>query len=729
MATPAIVVASPGRFRLGLFVFVLLVCIMPTVLNLAGLDFSVQEESKVVSVNYHGLLLHTILVWSATCTAFFTFLLSIFHYSLRRDIVAPVIGISLVWGGFMDVFQTLSADRLLQADEQALAIIPFTWLLGRTFGVIILLIGVMVLMVRGYHSREQGNSRLFVLLAVAFGLGAYATSRWSSSLEYLPQLIYPDQLISRPFDVFPLIIYAIAGAWVFRRFHSERRDNLSFAVWIGILPDFVTQLHMAFGSNQLFDNHYNIAQVFKITSYLVPALGMLRDFMESHRKLETEVDCHLQTEKRRRELSNLVNQSSEMVLILEENGELRYRNRAVQRNLGIQEEGVNIHLSSLLHAPLPQQEEKRILESLGNRSQVAGATELVTRDGSRLIPVEYSLFRMTGDGISGLGMILRDDTQRQRQVEERERHQMELRQIISQRTGELAEANLRLKRELRERKALEEQLVQAQKMESMGQLAAGIAHEINNPLGYVLMNFDSLGRYVESFRTLVNAQQAALDKLSHQTGDWQFELATLREELRFEFVESDVLHLLDESRTGLHRVRDIIQNLRFLSRRDEEEMQECNLCQIMDNALKVLGNETKKHTVERNYGDVPAIAGWPGLLAQIFVNLIVNACQAMENSGILRISIQSREHDLQVQISDTGKGIPRIHYSRIFDPFFTTKPPGLGTGLGLYISYGIARKHQGDLFFWSTEDKGTTFQLTLPKNKKNEQVGNSTSVN
>ncbi|WP_077529637.1 sensor histidine kinase [Vreelandella utahensis] len=283
---------------------------------------------------------------------------------------------------------------------------------------------------------------------------------------------------------------------------------------------------------------------------------------------------------------------------------------------------------------------------------------------------------------------------------------------------ELAESNAALRQRqeeqdalIRELKQARDQLMQSEKMASIGQLAAGVAHEINNPIGYVRSNLSSLREYTESLLALNDAFAEALGDRFQSP-----ELQSLCNTHDLEFIREDLPSLLEESRDGIERVEKIIRSLRDFSRTDTGEMESLDIHQCLNKALAVARNEIKyKATVETDFAELPSITGVDSQLGQVFLNLLVNAAQAIEEQGLITISTEQRNADnIEVRIADTGKGIEPGNLGRLFEPFFTTKPVGKGTGLGLSLSYGIVQSHQGDLTVSSTPGEGTTFSVVLP---------------
>ncbi|UCV18621.1 PAS domain S-box protein [Ferribacterium limneticum] len=271
-------------------------------------------------------------------------------------------------------------------------------------------------------------------------------------------------------------------------------------------------------------------------------------------------------------------------------------------------------------------------------------------------------------------------------------------------------------------KRLEEannQLMQSEKMASIGQLAAGVAHELNNPIGFVHSNLGTLDGYVHDLIAIIAAYQT-LFCTPGEANPHEDEIRRLLEQHDFAFLKEDIFSLLAESKDGLGRVRKIVQDLKNFSRVGEQEWQEADLHQGIDSTLNIVWNELKyKAKVIKEYGEIPHVFCLISQLNQVFMNLLVNAGHAIETQGSITIRTSRRGEDrICIEISDTGKGIAPEHINRIFEPFFTTKPVGKGTGLGLSLSYGIIKRHGGQIEVESVEGQGTTFRLLLPINQK-----------
>lgn len=262
----------------------------------------------------------------------------------------------------------------------------------------------------------------------------------------------------------------------------------------------------------------------------------------------------------------------------------------------------------------------------------------------------------------------------------------------------------------------QQQLVQSEKMASIGQLAAGVAHEINNPIGYVFSNFGSLQTYLADILALLTRYMEAEDQLADPA--LRQALQATRKEIDLDFLREDILALMNESREGIERVRKIVQDLKEFSHVDASpDWQWADLHRGLESTLNIAHNEIKyRAEVIREFGQLPQIQCLPSQLNQVFMNILVNAAHAMEDRtrGTITVRTGTENQGVWVEVSDTGCGMTPEVLGRIFDPFFTTKAVGKGTGLGLSLSYGIVQKHHGRIDAHSTPGAGTTFRIWLP---------------
>ena len=316
------------------------------------------------------------------------------------------------------------------------------------------------------------------------------------------------------------------------------------------------------------------------------------------------------------------------------------------------------------------------------------------------------------------------------------RHQEILEDEIASRTASLRETNLKLDAELNERKLAEEalqrnfdyvkslnrqledaqnQLLQSEKMASIGQLAAGVAHEINNPIGFVSSNLGVLKGYVNELLGIIDIYHLA-DALLAGHPEINLVITRLKEKADLEFVRDDIQVLLRESHEGVDRVAKIVRNLRDFSRIDSDDWGLLNLEQALDNTVNIIANEIRqKADLVREYGNTPAIECLGAQLNQVFMNLLLNAAQAIELHGTITLRTGTTDSAVWAEIADTGRGIAPENLKRIFEPFFTTRAIGQGTGLGLSVAYSIVQKHHGKLEVVSEIGRGSCFRIEIPR--------------
>lgn len=326
------------------------------------------------------------------------------------------------------------------------------------------------------------------------------------------------------------------------------------------------------------------------------------------------------------------------------------------------------------------------------------------------------------DNAVGLNSQLKTEImERSRAEEELKSLNATLEERISDRTRKLESLNseiegqrLELEKAYEDLKANQMTILHQDKMASIGQLAAGVAHDINNPIGFVTNNLGELDRYIKDLRQFLELQGGMIEELKPDADQIKL-ISEKRSELQVDEMVDDLDDIIQESLEGTQRVSKIVQNLRNFSRLDEDDYELADLHECLDSTINISGNELRyKAEVIRDYGDIPEIHCYPGQLNQVFMNLLINAAQSMQNYGEIAISTWSQAGSVFVKFVDTGVGIPESVQNRIFEPFFTTKEVGTGTGLGLSITYDIIQKHEGDIWVESEVGKGTTFVIRLP---------------
>ena len=286
-------------------------------------------------------------------------------------------------------------------------------------------------------------------------------------------------------------------------------------------------------------------------------------------------------------------------------------------------------------------------------------------------------------------------------------HREHLEHLIAQKTRELVETYADLKN-------VHNQMLQQQKMASIGKLAAGVAHEINNPAGFIGSNLGSLQKYVNKLNEGLAFMEQSLKKIDNE--ELQAEIKTKKRQLKLDFVQEDINDLINESKDGIERIATIVRNLKSFSRAENDKQMATNLQEVLESAINIAWNEIKyKAQIKKEYQSLPLITCFPQQLGQVFVNLLVNAAHAIEGQGVITVKTRQENNWAVVEICDTGSGIAEENLAKLFEPFFTTKEAGKGTGLGLIICHDIIQRHHGTMEVDTTLGIGTSFTIKLPE--------------
>jgi signal transduction histidine kinase len=295
--------------------------------------------------------------------------------------------------------------------------------------------------------------------------------------------------------------------------------------------------------------------------------------------------------------------------------------------------------------------------------------------------------------------------------------------------NKLAKKMAELQQQVEAHRCAEEQLrttqaklLQNEKMATIGQMAAGVAHEINNPLAFIISNLNSLQNYIEKFRTYFAAVQQQLVHVADQGAG--AELEQLRRSLKLDFVVGDTPGLISDCLEGARRMQMIVQDMKCFSRMEQDQKSRADLHGLIRSALSVAHHELKYvATVEQQFGDIPPITCYPQQIGQVVLNLLINAAHALTEQGTITIRTRCEGDDLVcLEVQDTGCGMTPEVLDQVFEPFFTTKPTGKGTGLGLPITADIIHNHGGSITVTSQPGSGTCFKILLPINAETEQL-------
>ncbi|MDD3013018.1 MAG: ATP-binding protein [Candidatus Gastranaerophilales bacterium] len=287
-----------------------------------------------------------------------------------------------------------------------------------------------------------------------------------------------------------------------------------------------------------------------------------------------------------------------------------------------------------------------------------------------------------------------------------------LEQQVEERTNELISKNDQLENAYGELKEAQSLLVQNEKMSSLGQLTAGLAHELNNPINFIYGNLSHFKNYSGDLIKIIQGYEEISAALSNEDNE---KINQVKEDLEYKFILEDLPALIKSCQDGAERCKQIILDLKNFSRLDEAMIKEVDIHEGIDSTLNILHHKIKnKVVIHKEYGNIPKLSCYAGQLNQVFMNILDNAVQAVKENGDIYIKTYTENNSVAIIIEDNGSGIDKDHLSKIFDPFFTTKPVGEGTGLGLSISYKIIKKHNGNIVVESEEGKGTKFILTFP---------------
>ncbi len=308
----------------------------------------------------------------------------------------------------------------------------------------------------------------------------------------------------------------------------------------------------------------------------------------------------------------------------------------------------------------------------------------------------------------------------QRRLEEK-RYQLE--QHLKTTNDVLQTLNTNLEKKVKDQALL---IVQAEKMATVGMLAAGIAHEINNPIAFVNGNFAALKKYLRKLKGLIEIHDRleadCREKMLDPPNPIFRELTNYKVNNKIDFITEDLDQLIDESMQGTERVSKIVRDLNNFSRVDQADYKAVDINEAIETTLTIIWNELKGHvTLKKEYGALPLVKCFPQKMSQVFMNILINASQAIEGKGVIKITTKlsakgsmGRDQHAVIAISDTGKGISDEEVKHIFDPFYTTKPEGKGTGLGLSIVYDIIKAHNGFVEVDSNVGNGSEFKISIP---------------
>lgn len=362
---------------------------------------------------------------------------------------------------------------------------------------------------------------------------------------------------------------------------------------------------------------------------------------------------------------------------------------------------------------------QQAVEDLHKKDQTINLLDMIAfkKDGTKVIyEAMVSVIKETDGVVIGFRGVGRDVTRRRQMEVELKKNQEDLikkNREIEERRKDLQMALAKLEKAHDELKSSQLKILQQEKMASIGQLAAGVAHELNNPMSFISSNLNTLDKYIKRLTDFIRVQSEAV--LSVKDTSAVYKVDKKREEVKLDHILDDAKVLLKESLNGAERVKKIVHELNSFSRMDEEEYKKADINECIESAITIVWNELKyKATLEKKFGSLPLTMCYPRQMNQVFVNLLINAVNSIPEKGIISVKTWHENDSVWIEVADTGNGISRENLIKIFEPFFTTKEAGKGTGLGLSITYEIVQRHKGEITVKSEVGQGTTFTIRIP---------------
>ncbi len=474
-----------------------------------------------------------------------------------------------------------------------------------------------------------------------------------------------------------------------------------------------------------------------------------------------EITEEKKTQKKVSFLAGIMSHASESILATDQDGKIIYVNPATEKMFGYSaEELVDKELEILITEFYKERIQNDIFKAgacgpvwngeLLNRRKdgklfyvSASVSKMIDREGNFIALVWFQrditqtkryqeeMIKIEKEKTETLRILHENETAINRSLNKAKRELQEKNLELEKRTFELEAEKKRLKEAYDRLNHMQAQLLQSEKLASLGQLSAGVAHELNNPLGFVYSNLGILAEYVQDVKSLLK-KYSELERALQSSKSYAESIKVIdaqKEQMSLSFILEDFDKIISESQEGALRVKTIVRNLKDFSHMDKGELELADINQGIESTLNIVWNELKyKAVVIKEFGAIPRIQCFPQQLNQVFMNLLVNAAQAIESNGEIRIKTYQSQESVVVEISDTGVGIRKQNLKHIFEPFFTTKEVGKGTGLGLSVVYGIIQKHRGKIEVESQVNKGSTFRVILPIRSSTEYENNTSKT-
>jgi len=647
----------------------LIISVGPLFLILLGFEFGGTTSPDGRPGDSRMWVTHALLEWSSFGVAAFAALLAFIHCAMKRDMVSPVIGVTLLFAGCSDAFQAFAVDHLAEWITDIQTYIPFTWAVSRFLSALILIAGVGFLL----STRDQNYHKALsavVITSLVLAFLAYGTIYITTITHAVPQTLFPESFLTRPWDFGPLALYVIAGAFLFPRFHREERNYISHSLMIGVIPHAAAQLYMGFGSQILFDPYFQAAHFIKILAYLLPLSGLVIEILKTyqHERMIVESFGTIQKELRKLDGHNklVLDSVGDGVVGLDAEGTTTSINPSAQLILGYTEEEFIGKPAHELIFPPNLEGEKLINASIKDGKVYKETDGVFRRKSGTTFRVEYVTTPILEDGQT-LGAIITF-------MESTERRLIE---------GYFYKALQEISKAREEADNLREAAESANKSKSI--FLSVMSHEIRTPLSVILgyaqilqrdhsldmKHRDAVRKIETSGNHLLELINDLLDISKIETGEVELTLSDFD-------LHSLLLGLGDMSRNQCEA-----KNLRF------------HLKGVGQSPIYVYGDERK--------------------VRQILVNLLGNAVKFTDQGEVTLTLENQPDNKFRFTVSDTGNGIRSEDQVNIFE-LFKQGEEGFnkgGTGLGLAISWELSELMGGELSLESEVGQGSSFSLTL----------------
>ena len=685
--------ASRGQLsrgaRAGLFALVAALCVLPQILTELGIRVAARRVDEVVSDvtdlrafraapashRLHEVMLevsiYSALEWTVVCLTLATAILATTRARYQPDAVAAMIAAVAFWASFVTAWHLLAFYGLFEQVVSPPEFLFYNWTVSQTLTAAIFIVASLwAIFVRRHRIQisERLRHSVLAVTGLVLALLAIVCVRLTAASTRLPLDLSPGQLLSRPMDLPALLLFALLLLVVFPRVDRVYRSVFSFSLWLSALPFFASQLYAALASEALYDAGFLASQLTRTGGFAIIFLGLVWHY---NQLCVEEVVLRDQVSERDQSTQMLIENAVEAIIVFDDAMVIKEWNPRAEALFGIaRDEALGQALLDCMiidtdRFDLPAYLDDVIADPGGAASFQVHPARVRARRGGDWLAVEYTI-------------------------------------VVAPSQPE--PMFLALIRDVSEIKAMQERIAQVDRLAAVGTLAAGVAHEINNPLSYITSN-------------IVFAREV-LDDLPALLARPPVEQANGEGERLTEHLE-ELQRALEAAQSGSERVAHIVRDMLSLSHRTEmDEAEIIDPMEAIEAAMRLTRAQLNHRvTLRTDFKPTPSVVADPSRLTQIVVNLLINALHAVEDLPEERRTITLRlfSHDLQIiiEVEDPGHGVPEELRERIFDPFFTTKAVGEGTGLGLSLSRSIAHELKGQLRLCPTR-RGARFQLSLP---------------